>query len=95
MHDEPELERALAAGAELVGINNRDLRSFKTDLGVTRALAAASPPAATVVAESGLDSPDVLRALEAAGARGVPGRRGADARAAIPAPRCAALRGAS
>jgi indole-3-glycerol phosphate synthase len=67
VHDEPELERALAAGAELIGVNNRDLRDFKTDVGVTRALL---PLAAgrTVVSESGLDSPEVLRALEGAGA---------------------------
>ncbi len=67
VHDEPELERALASGAELIGINNRDLRDFKTDVGVTRALL---PLAAgrVVVSESGLDSPEVLRALEAAGA---------------------------
>lgn len=67
VHDAAELERALAAGAELVGVNNRDLRDFKTDVGVTRALL---PRAAgrTVVSESGLDSPEVLRALEAAGA---------------------------
>ena len=67
VHDEAELARALAAGGELLGINNRDLRDFKTDLGVTRALL---PLAAgrTVVSESGLDSPEVLRALGAAGA---------------------------
>jgi indole-3-glycerol phosphate synthase len=67
VHDEPELERALAVGAELIGINNRDLRDFKTDVGVTRALL---PLAAgrTVVSESGLDAPETLRALEASGA---------------------------
>jgi len=67
VHDEPELERALAVGAELIGINNRDLRDFKTDVGVTRALL---PLAAgrTVVSESGLDSAETLRALEASGA---------------------------
>ncbi|HTO06002.1 MAG TPA: indole-3-glycerol phosphate synthase TrpC [Myxococcota bacterium] len=67
VHDEPELERALAVGAELIGINNRDLRDFKTDVAVTRALL---PLAAgrTVVSESGLDSAETLRSLEAAGA---------------------------
>ena len=67
VHDERELERALAAGADLLGVNNRDLRDFKTDVGVTRALL---PLAAgcTVVSESGLDSPEVLRALGREGA---------------------------
>jgi indole-3-glycerol phosphate synthase len=67
VHDEPELERALACGGELIGINNRDLRDFKTDVGVTRALL---PRAAgrTVVSESGLDAAETLRALAAEGA---------------------------
>jgi len=67
VHDEAELERALAHGAALIGVNNRDLRDFKTDVGVTRALL---PRAAgrTVVSESGLDSPEVVRALVAEGA---------------------------
>jgi indole-3-glycerol phosphate synthase len=67
VHDAPELERALACDCELVGINNRDLRDFKTDVGVTRALL---PRAAgrVVVSESGLDSPEIVRALQAEGA---------------------------
>jgi indole-3-glycerol phosphate synthase len=67
VHDAAELERALATDCELIGINNRDLRDFKTDVAVTRALL---PRAAgrTVVSESGLDSADTLRALEAEGA---------------------------
>ena len=66
VHTAAELERARGVGAELVGINNRDLHSFKTDVAVTRALL---PRAAgrTVVSESGLDSCEVLRALEAEG----------------------------
>lgn len=61
VHDEAELDRALAAGAELVGVNNRDLKTFKVDLATTERLAArlrASPPAAgrppLLVAESGI-----------------------------------------
>jgi indole-3-glycerol phosphate synthase len=66
VHTAAELERALALDAELVGINNRDLHSFKTDVAVTRALL---PRAAgrTVISESGLDSCEVVRALEAEG----------------------------
>jgi indole-3-glycerol phosphate synthase len=40
VHDEAELKRALAIGAELIGVNNRDLKTFKVDLGTTERLAA-------------------------------------------------------
>ena len=40
VHDEPELERAVACGARLIGVNNRDLKTFKVDLGTTERLAA-------------------------------------------------------
>lgn len=66
VHTHAELERALALGAGIVGINNRDLHSFRTDVEVTRALA---PLAAgrTVVSESGLDDAATLHALEPLG----------------------------
>jgi indole-3-glycerol phosphate synthase len=66
VHTAAELERARALDAELVGINNRDLTSFVTDVGVTRALL---PLCAgmTIVSESGLDSADTLRELADAG----------------------------
>jgi len=67
VHTRPELDRAVAVGAELIGINNRDLRSFKTDVGVTRDLLPHAGDA-TVVSESGLDSPEVLRDLASHGA---------------------------
>jgi indole-3-glycerol phosphate synthase len=62
VHDEPELERALETDARLIGVNNRDLRDFKTDVAVTRRLL---PKVAgrALVSESGLDSPEVLAAL--------------------------------
>jgi len=54
VHDEAELDVALAAGARVVGINNRDLRTFDTDLGVTERLAPRIPQGVVVVAESGI-----------------------------------------
>jgi indole-3-glycerol phosphate synthase len=69
IHDERELEMALQVPVELVGINNRDLRSFHTDLAVTERLAPRLPADCLVVAESGIASrADVCR-LQAAGAR--------------------------
>ncbi|HVZ90387.1 MAG TPA: indole-3-glycerol phosphate synthase TrpC [Rhizomicrobium sp.] len=63
VHDEKELDRALALGAELIGVNNRDLHTFETDLGVTMRLAPRVPRDRVVVAESGLSTPDDLRRL--------------------------------
>ena len=69
IHDERELEMALQVPVELVGINNRDLRSFRTDLAVTERLAPRIPADRLVVAESGIAGrADVLR-LQAAGAK--------------------------
>lgn len=68
IHDERELEMALQVPVELVGINNRDLRSFHTDLAVTERLAPRIPADRLVVAESGIDCrADVVR-LQTAGA---------------------------
>ena len=66
VHTRSELDRARAAGAKLLGINNRDLNSFRTDLAVTRQLL---PHAGgcTVVSESGLADPSILRTLQAEG----------------------------
>jgi len=73
VHDEAELERAMAIQPQLVGVNNRDLRNFKVDLGTTERLAArlfASRPGSSIlVAESGIHTrPDVER-LAKCGAR--------------------------
>lgn len=54
VHDEPELERALGLGAEIVGINNRDLKTLKTDLSVTERLAHLVPNDRVLVSESGV-----------------------------------------
>lgn len=54
VHDEAETQRALAAGASIVGINNRDLRTFNVDLAVTERLAPRVPPSAILVGESGI-----------------------------------------
>jgi indole-3-glycerol phosphate synthase len=65
-HDERELQRALALGANMIGINNRDLKTFETDLNVTLKLAPKIPPDVLVVAESGLSSPtDLARCRDA------------------------------
>jgi indole-3-glycerol phosphate synthase len=63
VHDEGELDRALEAGASIIGINNRDLRSFEVDLGTTRRLRPRIPDDRIVVSESGLGEPEQLRAL--------------------------------
>lgn len=73
VHDEAELERALAAGARLVGVNNRNLKTFTVDLGVTERLARRldSVNGVLLVAESGIHTrADVLRVARA-GARAI------------------------
>ena len=62
VHTKEELERALDAGAEIIGINNRDLRTFRTDLSVTQKLAPLVPKGKLIVGESGISSKeDVLK----------------------------------
>jgi indole-3-glycerol phosphate synthase len=56
VHDEDELDRALGLGAALIGINNRDLKTFHTDIETSLALKPKIPPQCHVVAESGLSS---------------------------------------
>jgi indole-3-glycerol phosphate synthase len=69
VHDERELDTALAAGADLVGVNNRDLRTFVTDLAVTERLAPRVPAPVLLVAESGIAGPADVARLARAGAR--------------------------
>lgn len=69
-HDGDELRRAIAAGARLVGINNRSLRTLETDLAVSEHLLPKVPADVLAISESGMrDASDVAR-LRAAGARG-------------------------
>ncbi len=66
-HDEAEVERALAVGATLVGVNQRDLVTFEVDQRRAVAVAAAIPDHVVAVAESGIAGPDDLPPLAAAG----------------------------
>lgn len=68
VHDEAEMDRAGALGSTLVGINNRDLKSFVVDLAVTERLAAQAPKDALLVTESGIFVHDDVVRMEAAGA---------------------------
>jgi indole-3-glycerol phosphate synthase len=66
VHDEAETEIALEAGALLIGVNHRDLRTFEVDLGLTERLRKLIPPSVIVVAESGIhDAQDARRVYEA------------------------------
>lgn len=69
VHDATELERALKLDSPLIGINNRNLRSFETRIETTLDLAPTIPDDRIVIAESGLGSPDDLARCAAAGAR--------------------------
>ena len=65
VHSVEELNSALRAGATLVGINNRDLRTLEVDLGTSLALLPKVAPMVTAVAESGITTPDDLARLRA------------------------------
>ncbi len=71
LHDADQLPRVLATGATLVGVNNRDLRTFTTRLEHTLDLLAHFPPAVAVVSESGIRTHADLTRLQAAGVRAV------------------------
>ena len=66
-HDEAEVDRALAAGATMVGINQRDLVTFRVDPARAEKLAAVLPDHVVKVAESGIEGPDACHRLAAAG----------------------------
>jgi indole-3-glycerol phosphate synthase len=71
VHDAEELERALGAGAEIVGINNRDLRDFSVDVERTAQLMSEIPEGVTVVSESGIAAAEQLESLQRAGVSAV------------------------
>jgi indole-3-glycerol phosphate synthase len=66
-HDKDELQRALDAGCDLIGVNSRDLRTFKVDLSTALGLAERIPGDVVRVAESGIHSADAVARLRAAG----------------------------
>ena len=67
VHDEAEMARAADAGATLIGVNNRDLRTFDIDIATTERLRPLAPPDATLVAESGIFTRGDMLRLERAG----------------------------
>jgi indole-3-glycerol phosphate synthase len=69
VHDEAELERATRLASPLVGINNRNLKTFETTLDTTRRLARMTPADRTIVSESGLSTPQDLADMAEYGAR--------------------------
>lgn len=71
VHDLAEVELALAAGATLLGVNHRDLRTFTIDMTLTAQVAPRVPPEVVLVAESGIRTSDDVLALAAAGAHAV------------------------
>ncbi len=67
VHNERELAVALAAGADLIGINNRNLQDLSIDLATTERLRPLIPPGIPVVGESGIETPDDMRRIAAVG----------------------------
>ena len=68
VHTRAELDRALDAGADLIGVNNRDLAKLEVDLDTFESIAPAVPDDVTLIAESGIGSADDVRRMRSAGA---------------------------
>ena len=71
VHDLPEMERALELGADLIGINNRNLKTFAVDLATTEILAEEAPDEVLLVSESGIKTLEDARRVLEAGANAV------------------------
>lgn len=71
VHNEEEMERALLLNPPLIGVNNRDLRTFQVDLQTTARLIGMAPAGAAFVAESGISSPEDVDAMGRLGAHAV------------------------
>jgi indole-3-glycerol phosphate synthase len=67
VHNEAELDHALAAGPQLLGVNNRDLKTFQVNIETTERLAPRIPAGTLVVCESGIDNPEQMRRIEKLG----------------------------
>ncbi len=67
VHDSEELQRALDAGCETIGVNNRNLHTFRVDLNTSLRLAEMMPAGVVKVAESGIESGDDIARLRQAG----------------------------
>lgn len=71
IHDEEELKIALAAGAEIIGINNRDLRNFTVDMGLTAKLSPLVPENCILIGESGIKDVEDAKGLRESGCTGI------------------------
>ncbi|WP_136715776.1 indole-3-glycerol phosphate synthase [Halorientalis salina] len=71
VHDREELTRAIEAGADIVGVNNRDLAELEVDLGTFEEVAPHAPEDVTLIAESGVSTPEDVVRMREAGADGL------------------------
>src|SRR5688572_9417959 len=70
VHDEEELNRNLETGADLIGVNNRNLKTFEVSIEVSKRLAPLIPDSVVKVSESGISSPETMLELRKFGSRG-------------------------
>ena len=71
VHDQAEIDRAVLAGAEIIGVNNRNLQNLKVDLNNCLGLIPQIPKGIVIVAESGLKTHEDIRRVQEAGAHAV------------------------